>query len=464
MLIVETALVLFLSFHVVPYFVDRYSLRRYPGPFLAKFSYLWKLWTFCSGRYSEILAETHKKYGPIVRISPCEISFSAPGAMSEIYSPRTNGVFKADFYDGFMSNGSRSIFSTVNRAQHAPIRKDMSHIFSGKIIADFTPRMKQFVNAMLDKWEHMPKEGFDCLPWCSYLAMDWITALLFDNPWGVVNAGEDTVAVPKDATHLDETINVPAISILSERAQIAITLAMVPSWWRPLVKLAMRKQMISSQHVINLTMRMIHRSGPNALFWNLKQDHVRPGAAMMGLMIAGSDTMTTSLATGLFHLALHPHVQDKLHKEFISGASRDYLHACVNEMLRVQPTVGLGLPRIVPPQGLTVYGQTLTPGTTIAAPYYTASRDASVWGPDAEDFRPERWLEDDENMNAKKREFQPFSEGPMACLGKALALAELRTAYEMIVLRYELKLLETGPAKGTFQSEVEEMQHFFGST
>ncbi len=82
-------------------------------------------------------------------------------------------------------------------------------------------------------------------------------------------------------------------------------------------------------------------------------------------------------------------------------------------MLRIQPTIGLGLPRIVPPQGLTIYGQTLTPGTTVAAPFYIASRDASVWGPDAEDFRPERWLEDDGNMDAKKREFQPFSEGPM---------------------------------------------------
>ncbi|KAF8905881.1 cytochrome P450 [Mucidula mucida] len=423
-MLIEVVFALFFAFHVVPYYIDRFSLRRYPGPFLAKFSYAWKFWTFCSGRYSEILAETHQKYGPIVRISPGEISFSAPGAMSEIYGPRTNGVFKADFYDGFMANGSRSIFSTLNRAQHAPIRKDMSQIFTGKVISDFTPRMKEFVNAMLDQWEHMPKEGFDCVPWCAYLAMDWVTALLFDNPWGLINAGEDTVAVPKDAAHLDEIINVPAISILSERAQIA---------------LAMRKQMISSQHVVNLTMRMIHRSGPNALFWNLKQDHVRPRSAMMGLLIAGSDTMTSSLATGLFQLASYPFVQDKLHKELTSGTSRDYLHACVNEMLRIQPTIGLGLPRIVPPQGLTIYGQTLTPGTTVAAPFYMPVV--------TQDFRPERWLEDDGNMDAKKREFQPFSEGPMACLGKALALAELRTAYEMIVLRYELKLCEVGPAR-----------------
>ncbi len=124
--------------------------------------------------------------------------------------------------------------------------------------------------------------------------MDWVTALLFDNPWGLINAGEDTVAVPKDAVHLDETINVPAISILGERSQIAVTLAMVPSWWRPLVKLALRKQMISSQHVVNLTMRMIHYSGPDALFWKLKQDHIRPGSAMMGLLVAGSDTMSRS--------------------------------------------------------------------------------------------------------------------------------------------------------------------------
>lgn len=121
----------------------------------------------------------------------------------------------------------------------------------------------------------------------------------------------------------------------------------------------------------------------------------------------------SSLAAGMFYLASHPNVQHKLHEELTTGISRDYLHACVNEILRIQPSVGLGLPRVVPSQGLTVCGQVLTPGTTIGAPIYTASRDSSVWGEDAEGFQPERWLENDGNLPTKKREFQPFSEGPM---------------------------------------------------
>jgi len=50
--------------HVVPYLLDPHGLRKYPGPFFAKFTDGWLGWVCKNGHRSEIVHEMHKKYGP----------------------------------------------------------------------------------------------------------------------------------------------------------------------------------------------------------------------------------------------------------------------------------------------------------------------------------------------------------------------------------------------------------------
>lgn len=59
-------LLLVAGINVYVYFVDRYSLRRYPGPFFAKFSYGWMFFTGLTFRRSEIVYQMHKQYGMIL--------------------------------------------------------------------------------------------------------------------------------------------------------------------------------------------------------------------------------------------------------------------------------------------------------------------------------------------------------------------------------------------------------------
>lgn len=87
-----------------------------------------------------------------------------------------------------------------------------------------------------------------------------------------------------------------------------------------------------------------------------------------------------------------------------------YLNACVKEALRLHSTVGTGLPRVVPPgKEFTFGGQTFKAGSVISVPSFTTNR-SSVWGSDAEEFRPERWL--DTNADSLNKYFVPFSVGP----------------------------------------------------
>jgi benzoate 4-monooxygenase len=50
-------------FHVIPWLMDSHSIRKYPGPFLAKFTDFWLAFTSRGGRRSEIIHDYHMKYG-----------------------------------------------------------------------------------------------------------------------------------------------------------------------------------------------------------------------------------------------------------------------------------------------------------------------------------------------------------------------------------------------------------------
>lgn len=75
--------------------------RSIPGPFLARFTRLWKLRHYYAGNYERVITELHAIYGmcshfetrfmariglgPIVRVSPWEYSFDDPAALKVIY-------------------------------------------------------------------------------------------------------------------------------------------------------------------------------------------------------------------------------------------------------------------------------------------------------------------------------------------------------------------------------------------
>jgi hypothetical protein len=68
-------------------------VRKLPGPILAKYTGLWRMWTMYQGDFMNVAMQLHKKYGTFVRIAPNYISVSDPSAMPIIYG-LANGFLK----------------------------------------------------------------------------------------------------------------------------------------------------------------------------------------------------------------------------------------------------------------------------------------------------------------------------------------------------------------------------------
>ena len=73
----------------------------------------------------------------------------------------------------------------------------------------------------------------------------------------------------------------------------------------------------------------------------------------------------------------------------------------------------------------------VTKGTFITIPAATINRSSAIWGPDAKEFKPDRWLAE-EGISGKAKEVQghrhllTFIDGPKTCLGKDFAIIELK--------------------------------------
>jgi len=170
------------------------------------------------------------------------------------------------------------------------------------------------------------------------------------------------------------------------------------------------------------------------------------------LLVAGSQTVSSTLVYIFYYLASFPQEKEKLYQELLDSGSKfnsnnsqdwktlqdlPHLNAVINETLRLQPAVPTGGLRLTPLEGVTVDGQHIPGGVTIAYSRYSLGRLSSCYE-QAQDFIPERWYSKPE-MVKDKRAFIPFSIGRYNCVGKNLALMELRAVTARLVRNFDIE-------------------------
>lgn len=157
----------------------------------------------------------------------------------------------------------------------------------------------------------------------------------------------------------------------------------------------------------------------------------------------GGETSSTALGALFFYLARHPDCYRQLATEvrskFTSGADIRsgsqlagcrYLHACINETLRLAPSGPGTLWREMAEDDteengpLVIDGHVIRPGTQVGVCTYAIHHNEEYF-PDPFAFKPERWMADDDSAIRTHPAFAPFSIGPRSCAGKTLAFMEV---------------------------------------
>ncbi|KAF9020077.1 hypothetical protein BGZ52_002863 [Haplosporangium bisporale] len=111
------------------------------------------------------------------------------------------------------------------------------------------------------------------------------------------------------------------------------------------------------------------------------------------------------------------------------------------EALRLSPPVPRALRQCVRddvlPDGTRVYaGEYVTWGG------YVMGRSESIWGPDALEYKPSRWLG---SVKPSANKFVSFHGGPRVCVGQQFAILQAQTIVALIFQSFEVRLED--PAK-----------------
>ncbi|KAE8896484.1 hypothetical protein PF005_g3388 [Phytophthora fragariae] len=176
--------------------------------------------------------------------------------------------------------------------------------------------------------------------------------------------------------------------------------------------------------------------------------------AAMNFLLAGKDSTTFSLSWIIVNLNRHPRVLAKLREEIstqlpglVSGEidvptindlyELPYLEAVVKESLRLHAIATTRVPN----KSVTLSDGTFVPfGCAVMMPAYATARLKNVWGEDASDYKPERWIDPDTGKikTVSPFKFGTFISGPRHCVGMRFALLEMRIATAVLFSRFDL--------------------------
>ncbi|XP_044467528.1 cytochrome P450 704C1-like [Mangifera indica] len=190
---------------------------------------------------------------------------------------------------------------------------------------------------------------------------------------------------------------------------------------------------------------------------------------VLNFVIAGKDTTAITLSWFFYLLCKHPDIQEKIAKEIMQATQvrsdfsieelaakvdeqtldqMHYLHAALSETLRLYPAVPVD-PKVCFSDDTLPDGFSVKKGDMIAYVPYAMGRMKDIWGNDAEEFRPERWLNENGHFQPKSSFiFTSFQGGPRICLGKEFAYRQMKIFSMILLGSYKFKLNdESKPVK-----------------
>uniref|UniRef100_A0A0E0LT01 Cytochrome P450 n=1 Tax=Oryza punctata TaxID=4537 RepID=A0A0E0LT01_ORYPU len=183
-------------------------------------------------------------------------------------------------------------------------------------------------------------------------------------------------------------------------------------------------------------------------------------------MVAGRDTVGTTLPWFFYSLAMNPHVVSGIREELAPIATSTcngdgapvmfspedtkplvYLQAALFETLRLYPPGSIERKTVVA-DDVMPSGHEVRAGDAVLISLYSMGRMESLWGEDCREYRPERWLYDSDSGRGRRMRYVPshkflaFNSGPRMCLGRHIAMIQMKTIAAAVVWNFDVEMVE----------------------
>lgn len=327
----------------------------------------------------------HRKYGPVVRVAPDEVSFAKAEAYNDILQVRQDRqqFLKDPVWWKAQPGQDENLMSAINLEMHAHIRNSLVPGFTTRALKAQEPIIQKYVNLLVERLkERVSGEQYDqggiidIAPWFQFIAFDI---------FGDLGFGESFNCLEHARYH-------PWIKLLFNSVKTASFVA--SARYYPLIDSLLMKCIPPSlkkmqedhyQHIVAKVQRRLNweLERPDLMSHVIEQSNGEKGlpigviSSTFAIMtIAGSETTATVLCGTMNYLVAYPTklaiLVQELRDSFLGmedmtlDALKDlpYLNAVLDEGLRLCPPVPWILPRKVPVGGGTVCGVWLPSGVS----------------------------------------------------------------------------------------------------
>ncbi|TRX98520.1 hypothetical protein FHL15_000594 [Xylaria flabelliformis] len=411
----------FLLWYLISSAITWYRLRHVPGPFLAKFSYLWLARTSQGGRQYYFHRDLCKKYGPLVRVGPNELTTDDAEILRQAGAVR-GSYGKDPWYVGTRFNPYHDVmFTTLDLPAHDKMKSRLGGTFGGREIPLLEPGFDEQVKALIDNirgnLSNDASNGcgslLDLAPLMSYLTMDVITKVAFGQEYGYLKANKDLYSFLKEVREnwpkLAMTVDVPLIRSI-------VLSPLFLKLFGPSVTdtKGMGKLMGVARDYVGKRYHPDAKPQRDLLGTWIRNGLTQDQAEMEGLfmIIAGSDTTASAIRITMLHVMTCP-------------------RAVVYEGLRMRPPAPGLYPKSVPPEGDVIHGKFIPGSTAIGMNTAALFSSTANFGDDAAIFRPERFADADEQKRTEMERLVElgFGYGRFQCSGKPVVFMELNKVY-----------------------------------
>lgn len=465
---VVAALVLYAAYSAVQYA----RLRAFKGPTAAALSRLWLLNCVQSGKMHYILHDVSKKYGKFARIGPTSLLVSDVEFLRKVNGPKSK-YHRSDWYKGsrFTPNED-TLISMTDEVEHKSLRARMT---AGYNLKKDNERCESAINhqlsVMLDliesKYISEPGSGkIRPLDWgylASYFSIDSITDISFSEPlgdlqedkdkWNFLHNTEDNLKPMSFFTIFPEILNmIPTtimVKFLAPHPDDNSPFGMVMGFARKHARKRYGPDKVEKNDMLGVFVRQ-----------GMSQSEAERTGILQ--LVAGSDTVATSLRAAILYIASDASIVQRIRSElatagvsplrptsdilsYADARNIRYLVAVVREVLRIHPPAIATMEKQLGPEDDVLPDGRVIPARTIIALSLTAIlRDPETFGPDAELFRPERWLEDvgeEKKKNMDRAHELIFGSGRFICLGREIAMMHIVKVVVEIFNRYDVTVM-----------------------
>ncbi|KAK3323140.1 cytochrome P450 family protein [Cercophora scortea] len=439
-----------------------HPLSKFPGPFWARLSNFYHAYIIRKSDNYLVMQKLHEKYGPIVRTGPSNLSVNDPAAIDIVLSNSSKCV-KSPWYE--RSLPVVNLHTVRDQKTHDARRKMFSMAFSPSALRDYEQRLVKHCNEFSHQMKIRAGKPFDASDWFKFFAFDVMGDIGLGKEFHMMTS-ETNRWIPElletSMADVGPTTPLPWIAPILHRLPKAGTKG---RQWLEFVgsQVAERvEKQVEKADVLTCLIAAYNKSEKKDVDYQWLRGDTRL------TIVGGSDTTAATLTFLFYYLAKDPSQVKKLRAELeplLNGRTRldakdvskaQHLNGVIQEALRLHPAIPSGFPRVTPDEGITV-GDTYIPGDTVVVlPVYAMQRDEDNYQ-QANEFVPERWYSKPE-MIKNRDAFLTWNIGMNGCIGRALAITEMRDLITNFIQNFESVELAPGEDGSRLLNETKD--HF----